>query len=163
MMRRDLIALLGGAAVAWPLAARAQQKAVPVIGLLSPGSPPPSDIAALHQGLSETGYVEGQNLAMEYRRAEGQYDRLPAMAADLVNRKVDLIVAIAQASLAASRPRTSLPLRSRPAWSARRPLTRPLPGELLHSKTRMGRSPLKIRSDIARWDVPPDSRIWLTL
>ena len=92
MKRRDCIMLLGGA-VTWPLAARAQQKAVSVIGFLtaSPGPLSPS-VVAFKQGLGETGYVEGQNLAIEYRWAEGNYDRLPAMAADLVARKVDLIL-----------------------------------------------------------------------
>ncbi len=94
MRRRELMLLLGGALTA-PPTLRAQQKAMPVIGYLgssSPGAFAPL-VAAFRQGLSETGYVEGQNLAIEYRWAEGHYDRLPALAADLVGRKVDLIVA----------------------------------------------------------------------
>jgi putative ABC transport system substrate-binding protein len=93
--RRDLLTLLGGAALAWPLALRAQQKATPVIGYLSGSSPGPSapQVAAFHQGLADSGYVEGQNLAVEYHWAEGNYDRLPALAAGLVDRKVDLIAA----------------------------------------------------------------------
>ena len=92
--RRAFITLLSGMTIAWPMATRAQQKTMPVIGHLSSASPGPSasGLAAFRQGLSETGYVEGQDLTIEYRWAEGHYDRLPALAADLVGRKVDVIV-----------------------------------------------------------------------
>jgi putative ABC transport system substrate-binding protein len=95
MRRRDFIIFLAGAMAAWPRAVRAQQKPMPVIGYLGSSLPNPNSpfVAAFRQGLSETGYVEGQNLAIEYRGAAGHYDRLPALAADLVGRKVDLIVA----------------------------------------------------------------------
>jgi putative ABC transport system substrate-binding protein len=96
MRRRELITLLGGAAAAWPLAARAQQKLMPVVGWLTVSSPPAnlSDLlrGPAHQGMSEMGFVEGQNMTWEYRWAENHYDRLPALAADLVSRKVDLIM-----------------------------------------------------------------------
>jgi putative ABC transport system substrate-binding protein len=113
MRRRDLLALLGGAAALWPLAGHAQQKRVPVIGWLSSGSPGPNvPSAAFRQGLSDTGYVEGQNLTIDYRWAEGSYDRLPALAADLVGRRVDLIVAAGAlpAALAAKRATSTIPI-----------------------------------------------------
>jgi putative ABC transport system substrate-binding protein len=95
MRRRDLLAVIGGPTILRPLVARAQQKAGLVIGLLNSGSPGTAAtfLAAFRQGVSETGYVEGQNVAIDYRWAEGHFDRLPALAADLVGRKVDAIAA----------------------------------------------------------------------
>jgi len=111
MRRRELMLLLGGA-LAVSRTLRAQQKAMPVIGYLGIGgwSHNPSNpfVAALRQGLAETGYVAGQNVAIEYRWAEGHYDRLPALAADLVGRKVDLIVAPVLSSALAAKSATSI-------------------------------------------------------
>ena len=114
MRRRDFIAVVAGVAAAgWPLAGRAQQKATPVIGVLGVGASPPGSRGTepLRQGLSETGYVEGQNLTIEERWAVGRIDRLPALAADLVGRKVDVIVARGDpAALAAKEATSTIPI-----------------------------------------------------
>jgi len=109
MRRRELLLLLGGMMTA-PRAPRAQQKAMPVIGFLHFGSPGPYApyVAGFQRGLIETGYVEGQNAAIEYRWTEGQYDRLPALAADLVGHKVDVIVAVSSPSALAAKSATSM-------------------------------------------------------
>jgi putative ABC transport system substrate-binding protein len=111
--RRDFITLLGGAAVAWPLAARAQQAAILVVGFLGAGAREPlrEQIAAFQEGLKESGYIEGHNVAVEYRFAEGQFDRFPVLAAELVRRQVAvLFVASDGGALAAKQATRTIPI-----------------------------------------------------
>ena len=114
MRRRDFIRVIAGSAVVWPLAVQAQQRAFPVVGLLSSRSPAVDTplIAVIRQGLNETGFVEGQNVALDYRWADGQYDQLAGLAADLVRQQVAVIVTIGgdTTALAAKAATATIPI-----------------------------------------------------
>jgi putative tryptophan/tyrosine transport system substrate-binding protein len=110
--RRQFLATLGGAAAAWPLAARAQQGAMPVVGLLSGVEPDARQLAAFRQGLNEVGYIAGKSVTIDHRSAAGQYGRLPALANDLVRRRVTVIVTIlgTMSALSAKAATTTIPI-----------------------------------------------------
>src|SRR5262245_51437335 len=112
MGRREFMTLLGSAAAAWPLAARAQQQEMPIVGFLrtTPSAPFAQLVTAFRQGLQKTGFVEGQNVAIEQRWTEGHDDRLPALLADLIRRKATVIVTNAPGALAAKTTATTIPI-----------------------------------------------------
>src|SRR5258708_1759156 len=110
MRRRDFITLLGATATSWPLVARAQQPGMPVVGFLGTRASGDDPQLLFRRGLKEVGYVEGQNMAMEYRFAENQYDRLPTLGADLVRRQVAVIVANGRAAQAAKEATATIPI-----------------------------------------------------
>jgi putative tryptophan/tyrosine transport system substrate-binding protein len=112
LKRRELISLLGGAAVSWPLVSRAQQPVIPVVGFLSGRSPAESAgvVAAFRKGLSDTGYAESENVSIDFRWAEGQSERLPALASELVHRPVDVIAALGESGPAAKAATTTIPI-----------------------------------------------------
>ena len=168
MRRRDFIKGVVGSAATWPLAARAQQSSMPVIGYLGPGSAQ-SDafrVTGFRQGLKEAGYVEGQNLKIEYRWAEDHYDRLPAIAADLVRRQVAVIVVTsASASLAAKAATKTLPIVFETAGDPVKlgfvgSLSRP--GGNLTGVTQLGEEATPKRLELLR-EVLPTARVMVLL